>query len=327
MIILGKIKVDDQVFKYCEISYEPFYVTIMSEDEKAIVDLFNSAKSIIVMDQYGLAIKSITNYCGVESSTIKYNFYLDEENNMKPVITVRLKAVDLNEKIKSIEAAMGEDTVDESSMSLEEYRAYKIKQYGVECQDKIYAGTDVETSYGTEHFSATGDDQANIKTLSDVAMATKVSLPYHADGSQCKVYTYQDIIKIYCEIQKLILAETSYCNALNSYLSMFILGGICFIYCGLQNEKTSWDYPFWKQLAKSEAFVLIAEFLTGCVLNLWLGLGIWDYSNLPGNILGQTSWQFALLFLPVCAFGIILDDYLRYWFFNEDEPHYNFKLK
>lgn len=192
MIILGKIKVDDQVLKYCEISYDPFYVTVMSEDEKAIVDLFNNAKSIIVMDQYGLVIKSVSNYCGVESSTIKYNFYLDEENNMKPVITVRLKAVDLNEKIKSIEAAMGEDTVDESSMSLEEYRAYKIKQYGVECQDKIYAGTDVETSYGTEHFSATGDDQANIKTLSDVAMATKVSLPYHADGSQCKVYTYQD---------------------------------------------------------------------------------------------------------------------------------------
>lgn len=218
MIILGKIKVDDQVLKYCEISYDPFYVTVMSEDEKAIVDLFNNAKSIIVMDQYGLVIKSVSNYCGVESSTIKYNFYLDEENNMKPVITVRLKAVDLNEKIKSIEAAMGEDTVDESSMSLEEYRAYKIKQYGVECQDKIYAGTDVETSYGTEHFSATGDDQANIKTLSDVAMATKVSLPYHADGSQCKVYTYQDIIKIYCEIQKLILAETSYCNALNTYV-------------------------------------------------------------------------------------------------------------
>lgn len=105
MIILGKIKVDDQVLKYCEISYDPFYVTVMSEDEKAIVDLFNNAKSIIVMDQYGLVIKSVSNYCGVESSTIKYNFYLDEENNMKPVITVRLKAVDLNEKIKSIEAA------------------------------------------------------------------------------------------------------------------------------------------------------------------------------------------------------------------------------
>lgn len=218
MIILGKIKVDDQVFKYCEISYEPFYVTVMAEDEKAVVDLFNNAKSIIVMDQYGLVVKSITNYCGVESSTVKYDFYCDEDNNMKPVINVKLKAVDLNAKIKSIEDAMNGDTTDESNMSLEEYRAYKIKQYGDECQKKIYDGADVETKYGTEHFSATGDDQANIKTLSDVAMATKVALPYHADGSQCKVYSYQDIVKIYCEIQKLILTETSYCNALNTYV-------------------------------------------------------------------------------------------------------------
>lgn len=218
MIILGKIKVDDQVFKYCEISYEPFYVTVMAEDEKAVVDLFNSAKSIIVMDQYGLVIKSITNYCGVESSTVKYDFYCDNDNTMKPVINIKLKAVDLNAKIKSIEDAMNGDVTDESNMSLDEYKAYKVKQYGDECQKKIYAGADVETAYGKEHFSATGDDQANIKTLSDVAMATKVSLPYHADGSQCKVYTYQDIIKIYCEIQKLILAETSYCNALNTYV-------------------------------------------------------------------------------------------------------------
>lgn len=64
------------------------------------------------------------------------------------------------------------------------------------------------------------DDSAIIgfQETKHVAMATKVSLPYHADGSQCKVYTYQDIIKIYCEIQKLILAETSYCNALNTYV-------------------------------------------------------------------------------------------------------------
>ena len=174
MIILGKIKVDDQVFKYCEISYDPFYVTVMSENEKAIVDLFNSAKSIIVMDQYGLVIKSITNYCGVESSTVKYDFYCDNDNTMKPVINIKLKAVDLNAKIKSIEDAMNGDVTDESNMSLDEYKAYKIKQYGDECQKKIYAGADVETAYGKEHFSATGDDQANIKTLSDVAMATKV---------------------------------------------------------------------------------------------------------------------------------------------------------
>lgn len=107
-----------------------------------------------------------------------------------------------------------------------------------------------------------------------------------------------------------------------SHWSMFILGSICFNYAGIQNEYTSWDYPLWKQLLKVESFVLISEFITGCIVNLWLGWNVWDYSNLTGNILGQTSWQFALLFLPLCLAAIILDDYLRYWIFKEEKPYY-----
>lgn len=107
-----------------------------------------------------------------------------------------------------------------------------------------------------------------------------------------------------------------------SHWSMFILGGMCFYYAGIQNEYVSWNYPLWKQLIKVEAFVLISEFITGCIVNLWLGWNVWDYSNLAGNILGQTSWQFALLFLPLCLVAIILDDYLRYWLFKEEKPYY-----
>lgn len=112
-----------------------------------------------------------------------------------------------------------------------------------------------------------------------------------------------------------------------SHWTMFILGAICFLYAGIQNEFISWNYPFWKQVLRTELFVLVSEFITGCIVNLWLGWNIWDYSSLKGNILGQTSWQFALLFLPLCTIAIILDDYLRYWFFNEEKPKYNFKLK
>ena len=53
-----------------------------------------------------------------------------------------------------IEDAMKDTVPDETAMTLEEYRAYKIKQFGAECSKNIYAGVDVETSYGTEHFSA-----------------------------------------------------------------------------------------------------------------------------------------------------------------------------
>ena len=108
----------------------------------------------------------------------------------------------------------------------------------------------------------------------------------------------------------------------HSHWTMFILGGICFIFAGIQNEYTSWEEPFWKQVIKVDGFVLIAEFITGCILNLWLGLNIWDYSNLKFNILGQSSLLFAVLFLPLCLIAIILDDYIRYWFFKEEKPRY-----
>ena len=110
-----------------------------------------------------------------------------------------------------------------------------------------------------------------------------------------------------------------------SHYSMIICGGICFIYAGLQNEQVEWDYPFWKQVLRVEAFILSAEFITGCIVNLWLGLDVWDYSGLPGNILGQTCPQFALLFLPLSAIAIIIDDFVRWKWFGEEKPRYKWR--
>ena len=109
-----------------------------------------------------------------------------------------------------------------------------------------------------------------------------------------------------------------------SHWSMYILGGLCFLYAGLQNEYIVWDYPFWKQIGRVEAFVLCAEFITGCVVNIILGWNIWDYSSLPFNILGQVCLPYAILWIPLCAIAIIFDDYIRYIFFHEEKPHYKF---
>lgn len=110
-----------------------------------------------------------------------------------------------------------------------------------------------------------------------------------------------------------------------SHYSMIICGGICFIYAGLQNEQVEWDYPFWKQVLRVEAFILSAEFITGCIVNIWLGLNVWDYSGLPGNILGQTCPQFALLFLPLSAIAIVVDDFIRWKWFGEEKPRYKWR--
>ncbi len=111
-----------------------------------------------------------------------------------------------------------------------------------------------------------------------------------------------------------------------THWTMFFLGGLCFTALGLINEVISWDMPLWQQTLIGASIITVLEFLTGYVVNLWLGWGVWDYSGMPGNILGQVCPQFFVLWLPVALAGIVLDDCLRYWWWQEEQPHYNIGL-
>ena len=111
-----------------------------------------------------------------------------------------------------------------------------------------------------------------------------------------------------------------------THWTMFILGGICFICLGLINEIIPWEMPLWQQVLIGAGIITGLEFVTGCIVNLWLGWAVWDYSQMPGNILGQICPQFFVLWLPMSLAGIILDDCLRYWWWQEDQPHYNIGL-
>lgn len=111
-------------------------------------------------------------------------------------------------------------------------------------------------------------------------------------------------------------------NSPPTHFAMFIIGGLAFILIGGVNEWISWDMAFWKQCLFGTVFVLIIELLSGYVLNVKLGLHIWDYSHLPLNILGQVCPQFAAAWYLLSGFGIVLDDWLRYLLFGEEFPHY-----
>lgn len=111
-----------------------------------------------------------------------------------------------------------------------------------------------------------------------------------------------------------------------SHWTMFMLGGLCFVALGLINEILPWEMPLWQQMLLGACIVTALEFLTGCIVNLWLGWGVWDYSNMPGNILGQICPQYFVLWLPVSLIGIVLDDWLRYRWWDEEGLHYNVGL-
>ena len=107
-----------------------------------------------------------------------------------------------------------------------------------------------------------------------------------------------------------------------SFLAMVGCGGLCFIICGVLNEKDR-CMPLVLQMAIAACGITAIEFAFGLVLNVWLGLRMWDYSNMPGNILGQICPQFTALWFFLSALGIILDDYIRWVFFGEEKPHYH----
>ena len=108
-----------------------------------------------------------------------------------------------------------------------------------------------------------------------------------------------------------------------SHWTMFLLGGGCFALIGLLNELLPWEMPLLMQgVIGSLGIVTPLEFVTGCVVNLGLGWGVWDYSRMPLNLLGQICLPFALLWVPVAMAAVVLDDLLRWKFFGEERPHY-----
>lgn len=107
-----------------------------------------------------------------------------------------------------------------------------------------------------------------------------------------------------------------------SHWSMFLLAGIVFIAIGLLNEIWSWETSLCLQVTVGTMTATIGEFVTGCIVNLWLGWNVWDYSELLFNILGQITPQFILLWIPISLLAIVLDDILRYIIFDEELPRY-----
>lgn len=107
-----------------------------------------------------------------------------------------------------------------------------------------------------------------------------------------------------------------------SHWTMFLLGALCFVCCGLLNEIIPWEMVLSKQMLIGAIIVTLLEFITGCIVNLWLGWDVWDYSQLPLNIMGQICPIFFVAWYYVSGIAIVLDDYLRYWFFQEEKPHY-----
>ncbi len=107
-----------------------------------------------------------------------------------------------------------------------------------------------------------------------------------------------------------------------SHISMMIAGGICFILIGLINEIFPNKIGIIKQMAISAVIITVVEFITGLIVNVWLGLKVWDYSELKLNFMGQISILYTLIWFFLSPLAILMDDYIRYYILGEERPKY-----
>lgn len=107
-----------------------------------------------------------------------------------------------------------------------------------------------------------------------------------------------------------------------THWTMAVLGGVLFLLIGGLNNWLPWEMPLVLQAVLGAVIVTAVELLAGIILNLWLGLDIWDYSRMPGNFLGQICPQYTIAWAGLSLVAVVLDDYLRYWLFGEERPHY-----
>lgn len=89
-----------------------------------------------------------------------------------------------------------------------------------------------------------------------------------------------------------------------SHISMGICGGVCLLFIYRMNRRMRKKRLALRALGGA-SIITVIEFICGCIVNLWLGLRVWDYSHLPLNLFGQICLPFSVLWFflcfPICA--------------------------
>ena len=106
-------------------------------------------------------------------------------------------------------------------------------------------------------------------------------------------------------------------------LWMFVVGGFLGVLLGMFSKGSlilDKKSTYVMRIFAGALAVTLMELLSGCVLNLWLGFNLWDYSKQPLNFLGQISLYHSMLWLLFTPFVFWLDAVIRHYVHKERRP-------
>lgn len=106
---------------------------------------------------------------------------------------------------------------------------------------------------------------------------------------------------LYCTLEMLWRGRTHW--------TMAVCGGVCFLLIYLIHTESG--LPLLMRCTLGTAAICSIEFLTGYAVNIRLGWGVWDYSGVPGNIMGQICLPYAALWFVLCLVAAPVSSFIK----------------
>ena len=200
----GSVYVEPKPHQYVKINGgDPYYVESASQDEHVITMTFIDGVDVTQLD--------LSN----PRSVVLYSVYDEVEQNWVGFTTtyrVNGQTVQLSDD--------GSQYDEEAAYQAElaAAKSAKISALSSTANSAIVGGVDVEINGTQKHFSYGAEDQQNLKAAFDLSNATKMSVPYHADGDTCALFTPEQIATIYIAEQLNLTHHQTYFNQLKQMI-------------------------------------------------------------------------------------------------------------
>lgn len=95
-----------------------------------------------------------------------------------------------------------------------------------------------------------------------------------------------------------------------THWTMALTGGLAYLLIYIANFKIK-SRSMLLRCFTGGAIITALEFIVGCIVNRRFGLGVWDYSERPGHILGQICPLFSLIWFLISFPASLLAFFLK----------------
>lgn len=214
---LERIKVNNVIYEcFCINASNGFYAILKSDNISEIKNVFTDIDEIIVMNNIGQVIKSVTGLSEITRIEEFAKYYADDEGVLHSAIAITLKSIDINEKVKQLEERLNV-TVNEADMTIDEYRKYRIDQSKSVLKDYLETHPITSTAHGGVKgiYSITEEKQNEMvrnyfsyQMNKQLGLSTK--LTWNETGKSCVEWTEEEFIMLSSQIRARATSLASY---------------------------------------------------------------------------------------------------------------------